>query len=140
MATLNNQSLIDIALQQYGSLEAIVELAMSNGKSVTSDLQVSEVLQIGEPIARDIVKYFEANSYKIATGAEMYYPPTRVIILSQTTLAFGTVEVGSSNSLSFTISNNGNSTLTVSSISLPFASYTSSFNSGNISGLSQRFS
>lgn len=71
----SNQNLIDIALQEYGSVEGLVDLAMRNGKSITDLLQIGETLQLGEPTNADIVKFYADKEIKVATGAEAYYPP-----------------------------------------------------------------
>lgn len=57
---------------------------------------------------------------------------TRIIGVSPTTLAFGNVEVSNSLQLTFTINNTGNSPLSVTSFTFPFASYTASWTSGTI--------
>jgi len=130
MPTLNNQSLVDVALQEYGSIEGLVDIALRNGKSITSDLQVGEVLQIGEVISKDVAQYFKVNNLKVATGAEMFYPTA--ISVSPSTLSFGVVTIGSTKSLSFVIQNNSKANLVVSSITFPYTTYTADWSSGTI--------
>lgn len=57
---------------------------------------------------------------------------TRVVGVSPTSLAFGTVETGSIETRNFTITNTGNSPLLVMSLSFPFPTYTANWNSGTI--------
>lgn len=71
---IDEQSLVDIAIEKYGSVAGLVELALLNGKSITSLLQVGEVLQVGEAVNKDVVQYFKERNLKVATGQ-------RVIIL-----------------------------------------------------------
>jgi hypothetical protein len=60
-------------------------------------------------------------------------PPTQTRVLSLTgNLSFGSVIIGSSKTKLLTITNNGNSTLTIGTISLP-TRYTSDYTSGTIS-------
>ena len=54
----------------------------------------------------------------ISEAAGFAFLPTRIIVLSGD-LAFGTVPVGGSSNLTLTVSNSGNSTLTVDGISYP---------------------
>lgn len=63
---------------------------------------------------------------------------TRIISILPTSLAFGTVEVGNNVTRTFTISNTGNSTLTVSSIGLPAGGYTADWSSGTIAAGASR--
>ena len=58
-------------------------------------------------------------------------PPTKIISLSGS-LGFGSVTVGQSASLAFTITNLGNSTLTVSGMTAPQGAFTGSWTSGAI--------
>jgi hypothetical protein len=68
---IDGQSLVDIAIQTYGSVAGLVDLALRNGKSVTGLLKVGEVLQVGEVLNKDVVQYFKERNLKVATGAEM---------------------------------------------------------------------
>jgi hypothetical protein len=63
---------------------------------------------------------------------------TRIIGVTPTSLAFGTVQVGSTATRTFTITNTGNSTLTVTSIGLPAGGYTADWSSGTISAGASR--
>jgi len=125
-----NQSLFDVAIQETGSIEGLVATAIANGKSVTEDLSINETLASVDVVNTEVVSFLKKRKTTIATGAQMFYPP--VILIEPVTLAFGTVEVGDTASLSFTISNVGGSALTVTSITFPYATYTADWNSGVI--------
>ncbi len=127
---IEGQSLVDIAIQECGGIEGLVDLALRNGKSVTDLLQVGESLAVGEAVNKDVVNYLKSRAIKIATGAEMFYPA--LINILQNTLSFSNVEIGSTAMRSFTIQNIGNSILNIASITLPFASYTVNWSGGAI--------
>ena len=72
MATivLNNQSLLDVAIQEYGTVEAAFDIAVDNEMDVT-DLLVPGS-QISLPTSdfedRDIADYFKARRIRPATA------------------------------------------------------------------------
>lgn len=70
----SQQSLIDIAVQEYGSVEGLVDLAMRNGKSINDLLTIGENLQFGQVTNADIVKFLADRKIKVATGAEEFVP------------------------------------------------------------------
>ena len=66
---LNNQSLLDIALQVSGSAEATYDVALENGISITDDLMPGQVLKFtGVPVNKKVVNYYAVNNIKPATG------------------------------------------------------------------------
>lgn len=67
MKVIAHQNLLDIAVQELGSIEAVFELAINNGKSITSYLNAGEVLQLPEVVDEDIANYFQSRERKIAT-------------------------------------------------------------------------
>ena len=48
VTVLNNQSLWDISIQEYGTVEAVFELAMANGMGVTDRLTAGQELVLPE--------------------------------------------------------------------------------------------
>ncbi|MDK7675111.1 hypothetical protein QP547_04710 [Weeksella virosa] len=70
---LHNQTLLDIAIQQYGTASAAFDLALANGISLTADLEVGNLLEI--PLddygAGLIANYYKANKLKPATAIEV---------------------------------------------------------------------
>jgi hypothetical protein len=133
MVARNNQSLLDIALQKYGSVEGLADLAFRNDKSITDLLTVGEELAVGLPINVDVVSFYKERKHIISTGAEEYSPISRIISLSPTSLNFGNVEIGETVTRTFTITNTGTDALTITGITLPsFASYTASWTIGTI--------
>jgi LysM repeat protein len=68
---LNNQSLLDIAIQEMGSAEAAFDIALANNIGVTDDLQVGQTLQIPQStndyVRKQIVNYYKINNIKPAT-------------------------------------------------------------------------
>jgi LysM repeat protein len=76
MATVKvskGQCLIDIALQVYGSVEALFDLAIENGLEVDADIIPGQILQVSvvlPPTADpDIVDYYVANNIRVNSGA-----------------------------------------------------------------------
>ncbi len=72
VTVLNNQSLWDIAIQEYGTVEAVFELAQANGLSVTDTLTAGQVLNVPEVdpalTQPEIVDYYRRNGIRPATG------------------------------------------------------------------------
>ena len=65
---LNNQSLLDIALQVSGSAEAAYDVALENGKSITDELTPGQELKFtGAQANRKVVNYYTVNNIKPAT-------------------------------------------------------------------------
>ena len=67
---LNNQSLIDVAIQHTGTIENAFKIAVANGLSLTDDLEPGEQLIIPEDVEMnsDVVNYFSAKGIQPATG------------------------------------------------------------------------
>lgn len=65
---LNRQSLIDIALQETGTIEAAFDIAFANGLSVT-DYVPGTVLVIPDNVVinEQILKYYKTNNIQPAT-------------------------------------------------------------------------
>jgi hypothetical protein len=68
---LNNQSLLDIAIQELGSADAAFDIALINNINITDDLQTGQILQIPQTandyVRRQIVNYYKINEIKPAT-------------------------------------------------------------------------
>jgi hypothetical protein len=66
----NRQTLLDIALQELGSAEAVFELAVVNNCSITGDLDAGRVLDIpavSQYVRRQIADYYRVNGINPAT-------------------------------------------------------------------------
>ena len=72
MATkvLHNQSLLDIAIQEDGSVMAAFEWALSNALSITDELQSGQELVSPNSSFRnaDVANYFKGKNQMVATG------------------------------------------------------------------------
>jgi hypothetical protein len=64
---LNGQSLFDIAIQAAGSIEAVFDIALANGISITDELQPGTVLVIPAVLNRRIADYYRVNDIHPAT-------------------------------------------------------------------------
>jgi LysM repeat protein len=66
----NNQSLWDIAIQEYGTVEAVFDLAMANGLGITDILTAGQVLNVPESeyVNAEVVAYYRKNDLHPATG------------------------------------------------------------------------
>ena len=76
--SLNRQSVIDIALHQYGTAEACFDLALENGISITDELAPGTDLKISNIAYTDIaiVNYYKSNGIVPATDyQEIVVPP-----------------------------------------------------------------
>lgn len=70
VAVLQNQTLSDIALQVYGSVEGVFVLATDNNLSVTTELKAGQMLeyQADKVINKQIVQYYSDNNIHPATA------------------------------------------------------------------------
>jgi len=72
ITVLNNQSLFDISVQEYGTIEGVFEIALANGLSVTDTLTAGQKLIIPEIdqslVQPEIVDYYKRNDIHPATG------------------------------------------------------------------------
>ncbi|WP_299212744.1 hypothetical protein [uncultured Dokdonia sp.] len=66
-----NQNILDVALQEYGSIETVFDVLADNDRfDLTDDLSVYQDLQTGrEAFKKDIVAYYNANTIKPATSS-----------------------------------------------------------------------
>lgn len=67
MKTLNGQSLIDIAIQTSGSVEAAFDIAIAKGLSVTDNVDAGIEIDSVNVIDKTIVDYFTMKNLKPAT-------------------------------------------------------------------------
>lgn len=67
---LNNQSLLDIAIQEYGTAQAVLALALANGLEATDRLEPGQVLVLPSeaPMDRDMVAYYRSRRIRPATA------------------------------------------------------------------------
>lgn len=66
----HNQSLLDIAIQEYGTIQAAFDLALANGLEVTDQLTPGMTLElpVSEYEDRDVAQYFKSRKIHPATG------------------------------------------------------------------------
>ena len=68
MKVQDGQNLADIAIQEYGSLDAIVDLANANGLSITANLDAGIELKIPKrTYNRPMMAYCKARAIQPAT-------------------------------------------------------------------------
>ncbi len=67
---LSRQSLLDIALQEGGSVEAALELAIRNGLSVSDELIPGEGIEVavGDIKQKRVVEYYNVHGIRPATA------------------------------------------------------------------------
>jgi LysM repeat protein len=70
ITVLNNQSLLDIAIQYRGTAAAAFEIAAANNLSLTDDLKPGQVLVIPSTLFynRDIADYYQGKGILPATA------------------------------------------------------------------------
>ena len=64
----SRQSVLDIALQHCGSLEAAFDLAQCNDISLTDDLAAGQTLTVPEPTDTAMAQYYGVNDLQPATA------------------------------------------------------------------------
>lgn len=66
---LSGQSLSDIAIQVYGNVQRVMELALENGVSVTDELESGQLLSYSAERVMDkgIARYYEVRRIRPAT-------------------------------------------------------------------------
>jgi len=66
-----NQNILDISLQEYGSIETVFDILEDNEQfDLTEDISVYEDLKEGrEAFKKDIQAYYSSNNIHPATGA-----------------------------------------------------------------------
>ena len=65
-----NQSLFDVAIQRLGSTEAVFELALLNGLSITDELAAGNVINLPEAWNKSVADYFKNKNLVPATFQE----------------------------------------------------------------------
>ena len=70
----DGQSLLDIVLQETGSLEGLFEMAALNGLLISQKIGAGQVLQKSTEIKPELVQYFASRKHRINTG--IYVVPT----------------------------------------------------------------
>lgn len=70
ITVLHNQTIFDIALQSFGSVEAVFDIALLNGISVTDILPVGLNLELPDADYgfREVVNYYKSNRIAPATA------------------------------------------------------------------------
>jgi len=70
MIVSDGQSLLDVCLQELGSIDAAFELADANGIAVTDPLKPGQLLTIPASVAGrpEVVAYFASRGQRINTG------------------------------------------------------------------------
>lgn len=70
LTVLNQQSLLDLSLQVYGTAEGVVTLAFANGLSLTDEPQSGDVLLIPEyeGALPNVVDFYDAYAVRPATA------------------------------------------------------------------------
>ncbi|MEG1842421.1 MAG: hypothetical protein RR221_06875 [Alistipes sp.] len=66
---LDRQSLIDVAIQTSGSVEAAFALATRNGLSITDNLPSCEIFTV-EPVCKIVVERYRSRGIRPATALE----------------------------------------------------------------------
>jgi hypothetical protein len=66
--TLNGQSLLDLAVQAAGSVEAVFDIALASARSVVDELTPGAILQVPAVLNKQIAEYYRTNSIRPATA------------------------------------------------------------------------
>lgn len=69
MATVEvGQSLLDIAVQQSGSLEGLLSIAIQNSISITDAIPAGSSVDVALVVSKPVADFFRVNGVKPATG------------------------------------------------------------------------
>jgi hypothetical protein len=68
VTTVSGQTALDMAIQCYGSAEAVVALAMLNGLCITDDLMPGQKLVCGAPVDKQVAVYYGSKGIIPTTG------------------------------------------------------------------------
>lgn len=69
VSVIANQNLADIAVQEFGSIDAVFDIALANDISITSSLSPGTTLLIPEVSYEvEIAQYFKGINKKISTN------------------------------------------------------------------------
>ncbi|MBO2009162.1 LysM peptidoglycan-binding domain-containing protein [Hymenobacter negativus] len=74
------QSLVDVAVQELGSVAALFDLADANGLAITDLLTAGQTLTVPAADAADLptAAYFASRAQRINTGAQPPEPQPRI--------------------------------------------------------------
>jgi hypothetical protein len=63
------QSLTDVVIQHYGSIEAMIELLRDNGFDMSKSFEISETISVNESLSfkPEVVNYYNRKKTDIAT-------------------------------------------------------------------------
>lgn len=64
----SRQSLMDVALQHGGALDAIFDMAQANDRSLTDDLVAGDTLDVPEAQEPRVTQYYKVNNVMPATA------------------------------------------------------------------------
>jgi len=64
--TIANQSAIDLALQYYGTVEGLIDLALKNGLSITQRIASGSIIKY-QLNSTEVAEYYKNESINIAT-------------------------------------------------------------------------
>lgn len=72
MTVIDNQSVLDIAIQESGSVLAAFEWSIKNGLSITDELEPGQqLIKVNTGfINTDVVRYFKSKNQMSATGTK----------------------------------------------------------------------
>ena len=90
MNIMAGQTLLDLAMQKLGSVEAVFALSLLNGMSVTDDLQAGDKLNCDlTPYSPQVLNIYNDNQYKPASGLNI---PGQQIPVSLTGIDYWVIE------------------------------------------------
>jgi hypothetical protein len=78
--SLTYQNLIDVAVQEYGSADALVQLCKLNGLPLDHQLVAGTSLSIGEPYRLSIKTYLAERNKKVITGGDGTFNPSNALL------------------------------------------------------------
>lgn len=69
VTVLNKQSLFDIAISYFGTVEAVIDIAFVNNISITDELTPGQVLKLPNKDYgfKEVIKYYRAEKIQPAT-------------------------------------------------------------------------
>jgi len=74
VVALNDQSLLDLCIQEYGNLKPLFDLAQANNISIVDDLEIGKeyILPISTLSSIEIVSFYKSKTIKPATTSPVH--------------------------------------------------------------------
>lgn len=70
MKVASYQNIVDVAVQEYGSADALVQLCKLNGLALDAELNSGDTIEVGEPVRKGVRDYLKSRMKGVITGRD----------------------------------------------------------------------